>query len=55
MGERKGTYRVLVGKPNQSDHLYNLCIVGVIIIKMDLQEVEWGLRMINVVMNLPVA
>jgi hypothetical protein len=39
-GERRGSYRKLVGKSEERDHLEDLGIDGMINIKMDIQEVE---------------
>jgi hypothetical protein len=42
MGEGKGTYRVLVGKPERKRPLGRPRLVWKDNIKMDLQEVGWG-------------
>jgi len=42
MGERRGVYRVLVGKPEGKRPLWRLWRIWEDNIKMDLQEVEWG-------------
>jgi len=43
VGERRGIYRVLVGKPEgKSYHLGDLDIYGRIILKMELKEVGCG-------------
>jgi len=34
MGERRGAYRILVGKQKESDHLKDLGIEGIIILKL---------------------
>ena len=43
MGERRGSYRVLVGKPEGRSPLGRPRRTWEDNIKMDLQEVEWGL------------
>jgi hypothetical protein len=40
-GERRGAYRVLVGKPEGKNRLQDLGVNGSIILKMDLQKVGW--------------
>ena len=52
MGERKCAYRILVGKPERKRPLVQSVHSLGDNIKMDLQEVGWGLRMVNVVVNL---
>jgi hypothetical protein len=42
MGERRGVYRVLVGKPEGRGHLEDPGVDGKINIKSDLQEVGCG-------------
>jgi hypothetical protein len=37
-GERRGAYRILVGKPEAKNHLEDLVMDGRIILKMGLQE-----------------
>jgi hypothetical protein len=39
MSDRKGAYRVLVGRPEGKGHFEDLSIDGSIILKMDVQEV----------------
>jgi len=43
VGERRGSYRVLVGKPEGRSPLGRPRRTWEDNIKMDLQEVEWGL------------
>jgi len=68
MGERRGVYRVLVGKLRERDHLGDQGVYWSIILRMDLQEVgcggmDWielaqdrdrGRALVDVVMNLRV-
>jgi len=42
MGERRGTYRILVGKPEGKGPLGTTRNIWEDDIKVDLQEVEWG-------------
>jgi hypothetical protein len=42
VGDRRGAYRVLVGKPEGRNHLKDLGIDGRIILKWDLREVGYG-------------
>jgi len=42
MGEKRGAYRVLVGKPEGKRHLGRPWLRWEDSIKMDLQEVRWG-------------
>jgi hypothetical protein len=42
MEERRGTYRVFVGKPEGNRPLGRPMTIWEDNIKMDLQEVEWG-------------
>jgi hypothetical protein len=42
MGERRGTYRVLVGKPEERSSLWRSRRRWEDNIKIDLREVEWG-------------
>jgi hypothetical protein len=42
VGDNRGSYRVLVERPRERDHLENLGVHGRIILKMDVQEVVWG-------------
>jgi hypothetical protein len=56
MGDRKGAYRVLVGRPDGKKSLGRPRYRWEINIKMDLQEVEWGVmdrwqELVNVVIN----
>ena len=44
MGERRGEYRVLVGKPGVKKPLGRPWLLCEINIKMDLQEVEFGVH-----------
>jgi hypothetical protein len=39
IGERRGTYMVLVGKPEETDHLEDVGVDGRIILKKDLKEI----------------
>ena len=64
MGERRGLYRVLMGKPHERDHLEDPGVDGWIILKLifkkwygamdwiDLaQNRDWWLALVNAVMN----
>jgi hypothetical protein len=42
MGDRIGAYKVLVWKPGERDHSEDPGVDGRIILKKDLQEVDWG-------------
>ena len=66
-GERRGLYRVLVGKPQERDHLEDPGVDGWIILKwifkkwdgaMDwiylAQNMQWWQALVNAVMNLRV-
>ena len=41
-GERRGTYRVLMGKPEGRNHLEDPGLNGKMILKWILREVGWG-------------
>jgi len=56
VGDRKGAYRVLVGRPNGNKSLGRPRCRWEDNIKMDLQEVEWGVmdrwqELVTVVIN----
>jgi hypothetical protein len=42
MGERRGLYRVLVGKPGERDHLGDLSVNGRIILRWIFRKWVWG-------------